>query len=182
MNKQPLPLVDVARTEFGFCRTRCACRECSRSCYHLPGYLVPADLQRMHGHLAPEQDLRGWAQGHLRASPGALVLRRGQLCRVPTLVPARRPDGACVHLTAAGQCAIHAVSPFGCSFFDSHMPSGEADRRSQRGLQAVLEAWDAQGMYAQLWLALAGEGLVALPPEESRIRLRRAGDGEGPRA
>jgi hypothetical protein len=180
MSKQSLPVVDPARTEFGFCRTRCDCRECTRSCEHLPGYLVPADLERLHRHLAPDQDLHAWAQGHLRASPGALVLRHGRTFRIPTLVPARRPDGACVFLTATGRCAIHAVSPFGCAFFDSHMAPGEADRRSKRGLQAVLEAWDSGGAYARLWVALAGEGLVAPPPEVARLRLRQAGGDERP--
>jgi hypothetical protein len=175
MSKQPLPLVDPARLEFGFCRTRCACPECTRNCQHIPGYLVPADLERLHRHLAPDQDLLPWARRHLLASPGAVVLSRGRAFRVPTLVPARRPDGACVFLTRAGRCAIHAVSPFGCAFFDAHLPHAEADRRGKRGLQAVAEAWSAPGLYAQVWLALAGDGLVAPPPEVARQQLRRAG-------
>lgn len=172
MSKQPLPVVDPARREFGFCRTRCACPECTRSCQHIPGYLVPADLERLHRHLAPEQDLLSWAKRQLLASPGAVVVSRGQMFRIPTLVPARRPDGVCVFLTAEGGCAVHAVSPFGCAFFDSHMPHVEADRRSKRGLQAVAEAWAVAGLYALVWLALAGDGLVAPPPEVARQQLR----------
>src|SRR5262249_2873753 len=143
MSKQSLPLVDSARTEFGFCRTQCDCPKCTRCCQHIPGYLIPADLERMHRHLAPGQDLRFWAKEHLLASPGALVVRGGRSFRIPTLVPARRPDGACVCLTATSQCSIHPLSPFGCAFFDSHMAQAEADRRSKRGLHAVLDAWKA---------------------------------------
>ena len=142
---------------------------------------MPADLERMHRSLAPDQDLLSWARRHLLASPGALVMSRGRAFRIPTLVPARRPDGACVFLTAAGRCAVHAVSPFGCAFFDAHMADAEADRRSKRGLQAVAEAWDVGGLYAQVWLALAGDGLVAPPPEVARRQLRRAGGVEPPR-
>lgn len=74
------------------------------------------------------------------SAAGALVRSRGRPFRIPTLVPARRPDGACTFLTADGRCAVHAVSPFGCAFFDTHMADAEADRRSRHGLQAVLEA------------------------------------------
>jgi len=176
-----LPVIDPARTEFGFSRTVCACHECTLNCHHIPGYLIPADLERMHQHLAPGEDLRAWAKQNLLASPGALVMRRGQIFRIPTLVPARRPNGACIYLTTTDQCAIHAVSPFGCAFFDSHMAHIEADQRSKRGLQAVLEAWDASGPYAQVWVALAGDGLVAQPPEVARQQLRLACDEKRPR-
>jgi hypothetical protein len=172
--RQPLPLIDAARTEFGFCRTVCACRDCTLNCRYLPGYLVPADLERMHQHLSPAEDLHAWARRHLLASPGALVLRWGRLARISTLVPARQPGGACTFLTDAGRCAVHAVAPFGCAFFDAHMPKAEADRRSRRGLQAVLEAWGAGDPYARLWALLADAGLVAPPPEVARQQLRRA--------
>lgn len=173
MKKQSLPVLDPARTEFGFCRTHCACQECRRCCQHLPGYLIPADLERMHRPLAAEQDLLAWAKTHLLASPGALVMRRGQTFRIPTLVPARRPDGACLYLSPTGQCAIHAVSPFGCAFFDVHTPKTEADRRSQRGLESVIEAWQAGAPYAELWMALQADGLLAPAPEVGRHKLLR---------
>jgi hypothetical protein len=176
MNKQALPIVDSARIEFGFCRTQCDCVECTRSCHHIPGYLVPADLERMHQLLAPDQNVGAWAKEYLLASPGALVIRHGQAHRIRTLVPARRADEACVFLTTTGQCAIHAASPFGCAFFDAHMPSAEADRRSKRGLQAVLEAWDASALYARVWVDLAGHGHVAPAPEVARQQLREACD------
>jgi hypothetical protein len=180
MSRRPLPVIDPSRTEFGFCRTVCDCQACTLNCRHLPGFLVPADLERLHRHLAPDQDLRAWARQHLLASPGALVVRRGQKTRIPTLVPARRPDEACTFLTDAGRCAVHAVSPYGCAFFDGHMERAVADRRSKRGLQAVLEAWDAGEMYAHVWVGLAGFGLVAPPPEVAREQMRRARAEEPP--
>jgi Fe-S-cluster containining protein len=180
MSKQPLPLVDATRQEFGFCRTQCACLECTADCRRIPGYLVPADLERIHRCMTPDQDLLAWARKHLLASPGAIVAYRGQAFRIHTLVPARRRDGACVFLTSNKQCAIHDVSPFGCAFFDSHMGHAEADRRSQRCLQAVVEVWETGGMYAQVWLALSRDGLVALPPEVIRQQGRQVGGDEAP--
>jgi Fe-S-cluster containining protein len=181
MALHPLPVINLIRTEFGFGRTVCGCHDCTLNCHHLPGYLIPADLERMHRHLAPGEDLAAWAHRYLLASPGALVLRQGQPCRIPTLVPARRTDGACIFLTDTNQCAIHAVSPFGCAFFDFHMRQTEADQRSKRGLQAVLEAWDAGDPYAQLWVILAAAGLVAPAPEVARQQLQQAHENERPR-
>jgi hypothetical protein len=174
MTKQPLPLVDPARTEFGICRTRCDCLECTLSCRHIPGYLIPADLKRMHHHLATDQDLTTWAKEHLRASPGALVIRGGRAFRIPTLVPARRLDGACLFLTGDGQCSIHAVSPFGCAFCDSHMTHSECDHRSKHGLHAVLHAWQTSDLYAQVWALLAADGCMAPAPEIARQAIFRS--------
>jgi hypothetical protein len=181
MTRHPLPAIDPARSEFGFDRTVCACDACTLNCHHIPGYLIPADLERMQQQLAPGEDLLAWAQRNLLASPGAVVLCLGQPVRIPTLVPARRADGVCNFLTDSGRCAIHAVAPFGCAFFDAHMPSAEADRRSKRGLQAVLEAWDTGGLYARLWVMLADAELVAPAPEVARQQLRQACDNRRPR-
>lgn len=174
MPLRSLPVVDASRTEFGFHRTVCACAECVRNCRHIPGYLIPADLDRLRQHLAPGEDLLVWARRHLLASPGAKVLQAGRVFRIPTLVPARQADGTCTFLTAEGRCAIHAVAPFGCAFFDAHMPTVEADRRSSRGLQDVLEAWVQGNVYARIWMALHEAGRVAPPPEVCRQQLRQA--------
>jgi hypothetical protein len=168
MNKQSLPIVDAARTEFGFYRTQCDCSECTRPCRNLPGYLIPDDLHRIYRHMAPDQDLLTWARQYLLASPGALVMRDREVFRIPTLVPSRRPDGACIFLTPDDRCAIHSVSPFGCGFFDSHMTHTECDRRSKLGLYAIIRAWNAGDDYAHVWLALAEDSLVAPPPEVAR--------------
>ena len=178
MTRQPLPLIDPDRSEFGFSRTVCACPACAQCCRHIPGYLLPDDLDRIRQHVAPAADPVAWARRHLLASPGALVAQRGRVFRIPTLVPARRPDGACMFLTADERCAIHPVAPFGCAFFDMHMPTAEADRRSHRGLQALLDAWKRGDFYAQVWATLQEAGLQAPAPEESRRQLRQAADGE----
>jgi hypothetical protein len=162
-----LPLIDAERTEFGFARTICACDACTAHCRRVPGYLIPADLERLRQHL-PAVDFDHWALQHVLASPGAVVMQRGKLFRIPTLVPARQPDGACVFLTPDSRCAIHALAPFGCAFFDAHQAADEADRRSGRGLRAILEDWIANGPYAQLWTSLHAAGRVAPAPEKLR--------------
>lgn len=176
MSRQPLPLVDSARTEFGFERTICSCAECTVNCEHMPGYLIPDDLVRIQNHLAPEDSLLTWAVRHLLASPGAKVMRRGRIFRIPTLVPARQDNGACHFLTSEKHCAIHAIAPFGCAFFDAHMTREQADERSCHGLQAILSAWLTGDLYAQVWQALAAVGQRASPPELCRQRIKEAWD------
>jgi hypothetical protein len=118
-------------------------------------------------------DLLTWVRDCLLASPGALVARGGKVFRIPTLVPARRPDGACLFLTDDDRCAIHAVAPFGCAFFDVHQDTAEADERSTAGLRAVLADWLKDGPYAEVWQALAAAGLRAPPPEVGRALLQQ---------
>jgi hypothetical protein len=174
MAKHPLAVIDRGRSEFGFFRTVCACAGCVLNCRHLPGYLVPADLERIRLEVVANEDLMDWARKHLLASPGAKVAQGGRIYRIPTVVPARRPDGACTFLTAEERCAIHAVAPFGCAFFDMHMADVEADRRSRRGLQAIVDAWTHGDLYAQVWLTLHEEGRQAPSPEVCRQQLRQA--------
>jgi hypothetical protein len=174
MSRQSLPVVDPARTEFGFARTVCACHECTLNCRHIPGYLIPADVERIHQHLAPSEDVDEWIRQHLLASLGAVVLCNDQVVRILTLVPARRPNGACIFLTEDDRCAIHFVAPFGCAFFDAHQPTEEADRRSKRGLQSVMAAWNTSDAYGRLWVKLALAGLMAPKPEVARQQLRQA--------
>jgi hypothetical protein len=165
-----LPVIDPDRVEFGFARTICACNDCTAYCRQVPGYLIPADLERLRQQVAVG-DFQQWASQHLLASPGALVMQRGKLFRIQTIVPARQTDGACVFLTPESRCAIHALAPFGCAFFDSHQTADEADRRSSRGLRAILEDWIANGPYAQLWTGLHAAGRVAQAPENLRSSL-----------
>jgi hypothetical protein len=82
------------RTEFEFKRIECACSACLRKCYGLPGYLIPADLSRIADYLG-EDDIVRFALDNLLASPGALVVAHGEIFAIPTIVPARRLDGAC---------------------------------------------------------------------------------------
>jgi hypothetical protein len=97
------------RTEFGFKRIECACSACLRNCYGLQGYLVPADLRRIADYLG-EDDIVRFALDNLLASPGALVVAHGEIFAIPTIVPARRPDGACRflknNLCSCGACVL----------------------------------------------------------------------------
>jgi hypothetical protein len=168
----PLPVLDPGRIEFGFERTHCACPACTVNCRHIPGYLIPADLERIAAIHPLGTDLFAWAKTHLLASPGALVAQKGALFRIPTLVPARRGDGACVFLSPASACTIHPVAPFGCAFFDAHQSHAQAERRSIAGLNAILRAWNENHLYAQVWRMLSQAGLVAPAPEEARKAMR----------
>jgi Fe-S-cluster containining protein len=79
------------------------------------------------------------------ASPGAVVMdQRTQIqFRVGTITPKfDRRKKACVFLTEEGKCRIHEVAPFGCSFFDAHMSSFEAQKRARWGLQVILSDGD----------------------------------------
>jgi hypothetical protein len=67
MAKHPLPVIDRGRSEFGFFRTVCACAGCVLNCRHLPGYLIPADLERIRREVAANEDLMDWGP---EAPPG----------------------------------------------------------------------------------------------------------------
>lgn len=96
------------RTEFGFPRTTCGCADCEVNCRYMPGFLIPADLERM----IPEgADPFVWAEKNVLASPGALAMQGGKTFRIHTLVPATKKDGSCIHLAEDGRCLIHEVSP-----------------------------------------------------------------------
>lgn len=160
------------RNTFGFARTECACDECALNCRHIPGYLIPTDLDAIAAHLGYESVLT-FALENLLASPGATVMANGQVFQIPTLVPARQVNGACKFLTKDNRCAIHAVSPFACSHFDVHQSKTEADVRSLNGLHAIAREWKAGGLYARLWMILHTMNRVAPSPLEAKGRLRR---------
>lgn len=162
-----------ARTTFGFNRTECACEECALNCRFIPGYLIPTDLAAIADHLGYE-NLITFALENLLASPGATVMANGELFQIPTLVPARQANGACKFLTADNRCAIHAVSPYGCSHFDVHQSNGEADERSLMGLSAIAREWNAGRLYAQLWAILHAIKRVTLTPQQARAFLHQA--------
>ncbi|MGE0128941.1 MAG: hypothetical protein AB7U82_12755 [Blastocatellales bacterium] len=158
------------RTEFGFTRTECTCKECVRNCNFMPGYLVPADIERIAEFLS-ERDIVRFAFDNLLASPGATVIANGSILQIFTLVPARKLDGACRFLKD-DRCTIHAVSPFGCAYFSDEQTKEQADAISARGLMAVARAWRNGDLYARLWLMLNEAGRVAPSPFESRARMR----------
>ena len=163
------------RTEFGFSRTVCDCKDCTINCRFIPGYLLPDDLIRIAEKVGAE-NITIFAERYLLASPGAVVgcSETGQRRQIRTLVPARRDDGACIFLKA-DKCTIHEVSPFGCAFFDAHQPGEESNRRSIEGLMVVDAEWGRQdSLYAALWLSLFTAGRVAPHPMEARARMKAA--------
>lgn len=162
-----------ARTTFGFHRTECACEECALNCRFIPGYLIPTDIAAIANHLGYE-NLLTFALNNLLASPGATVMANGKLFQIPTLVPARQANGACKFLTAESRCAIHSVSPFGCSYFDVHQSQAEADERSLTGLRAIAQEWRAGGIYAQLWTTLHAMRRNAPSPQQARSCIQQA--------
>lgn len=174
--KTPLPIIDASRTEFGFARTSCGCDACVIYCKHMPGYLIPDDLRRLHAKVAPEMRLEDFAAGYLSASPGAVVRVRAADrvvdVRVPTLVPRRdEAEGRCVFLKD-GRCTVHEVAPFGCAFFDCRDTNGHPHEVSAPGLRAVIDDAQAGGDYSRIHRELTAAGLVAASPEESRARMR----------
>lgn len=110
-----------------FARTTCACAECVDCCKRQPGALAPGELERIAEHLGQSvrvTALKFWA------SPGALVgdTKTGRTWRVGTITP-RLVRGRCIFLDAQDRCAIHAVAPFGCAYFDTHMSAAEGQPR-----------------------------------------------------
>lgn len=164
------------RTEFGSARTACSCANCSINCRFIPGYLIPADLERIAAHVGAE-NVMAFAAENLLASPGAIVgTTDGQRHRIPTLVPARHGDGSCKFLTGNGDCSIHAVSPFGCAFFDAHQTQEESDSLSMQGLMAIDREWQQpeNSVYAAIWIVLNEAGLTAPAPMIARAKMAAA--------
>jgi Fe-S-cluster containining protein len=160
-----------SRITFGFPRTQCACAECALNCRFIPGYLIPTDLTAIAAELS-DDNLLNFALEHLLASPGATVMADGKLLQIPTLVPARQVNGACQFLTAGNRCAIHRVSPYGCSHFDVHQSNAEADQRSLTGLAAIAQEWNTGGLYARIWMILQARNRTAPHAMEAKRKLQ----------
>jgi Fe-S-cluster containining protein len=168
----------MSREDLGFEPTECDCSHCRRHCFDRPGYLIPADLERlMPRDAAPFT----WAETYLRASPGAIVANSltGRQKRIRTLVPARlgrlvettigpRIFRPCVWFTGQQQCSVHADAPVGCRYFDHATSEREWQARSRLFLAAVEVAWaesiSEPGLYVRLWHHLDVLGLRADDP------------------
>ena len=125
-------------------RTSCSCDKCQHGCKVMPAYLLPEDL-------APYP----WMyQGELLASEGGLVGIVNKLTgemtkfRVPTLVPASKDDGSCVHYRD-GKCGIHE------------------DKLAEEFQMRLLQMWSnftrgeasaVEEMYCRQWQILWDEG------------------------
>lgn len=155
------------RTEFGVERASCSCRGCRRNCLYMPGFAIPSDLPRM---IPPGADPLRWAETNLLASPGAKVMKDGEIFRIGTLVPATKPDGSCMHYQKRG-CAIWETAPFGCAFFGCGAQA--EDRMTQLGLK---QTWDAQrdpaSLYSRIWHHLWATGKRQDGPEVTRARMQ----------
>lgn len=173
MSKQNTTNTTVVRTEFDFNRTECACAECIANCRYIPGYLIPADVNRISHHLGYANPFK-FAFKYLLASPGATVMQEGRIFQIPTLVPRRKADGSCMFLDENNRCRIHEVSPFGCAFFDAHQSHMEANKRSGRGLQEIARQWAVRPfshIYVIIWRILYASNLRALPAHLARARM-----------
>ena len=119
----------MTATPAPFARTVCSCAQCISCCTSQPGSLAAGELEAIAAHLdlpVRVAALKFWA------SPGALLMNSttGATFRLGTITP-RLVRGRCVFLDAEDRCTIHAVAPFGCAAFDTHMPASEAQPRSQ---------------------------------------------------
>lgn len=155
------------RKDFGFRRTVCGCDACVHNCKFMPGFLIPADLDRM---IPAGANPLAWAEANLLASPGALVQKGTVRFRIQTLVPAVRSNGTCINFNN-GLCTIHQIAPFGCAYFDHAMSRAEGDERSHAGLMAVIEAWRTPSLYQTIWSHLHERGFKQHPPDVLRSRM-----------
>jgi hypothetical protein len=130
----------------------------------MPGFLIPADLDRL---IPQGADPFTWAYRNLLASPGALVMKDGRTFRIHTLVPAVKPDGSCINLANDGLCTIHENAPFGCAFFSC---GPEIPGMSQRGMYAVYSAAE-DSLYNRLWRHLDARGKRQKSPDILRRRM-----------
>jgi Fe-S-cluster containining protein len=108
----------------------------------MPGHLLPGDAERIAEHLGlPVEE---FVRTYLAASKGSLVkitIEDGtyHTARFPTLVPKFQPDGtACIFLDHENRCTIHAVSPWGCGYFDLHMSNADCDERCHFSTVALI--------------------------------------------
>jgi Fe-S-cluster containining protein len=162
----------LMRIFMGHRRTVCNCHLCAINCRFIPGYLLPEDLDRIATYLG-YSELLEFGQKNLLASPGAIVIKDGRLCRIRTLVPARNDSGWC-RFFDGNLCTIHSVAPFGCAFFDSHQEQSGSNAISAKGLQIIAGLWQDQprSLYCQIWNDLHRRGMRAPAPEECRNKMK----------
>lgn len=142
----------------------------------MPAYLMPDDLEGYLQRLIPREGVStaAWLTVNrvddLLASEGTLIQmidrRTGAVteARIPTLVPASKDDGSCVHYRD-GRCGIHKHSPTGCRMF-SACAEGEEELARQYQIR-LMQMWlnhargetsDEEEFYCRLWEILWDKG------------------------
>jgi len=113
-----------------------------------------------------------WARKNLLASDGAYVRvpESDKIVQIPTLVPASRKNGSCVHFNQKTRlCGVHDQSPFGCRMFSCGMDEKRANALSAFAAARLAKMWDTlckdvdslsedEGLYAAIWLKLEDAG------------------------
>ncbi len=145
-----------------FERTVCDCEKRSKHCLEVPGMLAVDDVPLIEKH----------GTGNFRASLGAVVLLRGEMKRIMTIVPAMADD-ACVFLQPDGLCRIHEESPFGCSLVDSRISRPEGHERVALAFMEIVRDFKAHGECRVTWEGLARGGVI-----ENRTTMERRLWGE----
>jgi Fe-S-cluster containining protein len=140
-----------------FERTVCTCEKCVECCSR-PAHLIPSDIKRIADFLAEKSRVDAPADATIffRASSGTSISIRDRrrntihTTMIPTITPRTGPNGRCVFLDDANRCTIHDVAPFGCAFFDMHMPKEEADKRSWWGVREIAPSEQYKALRAML--------------------------------
>jgi hypothetical protein len=140
----------------------------------VPGVLAPPDVERIAAHVG-YADVLAFAREHLSASDGVTLTSAsdGRRVTLRTLVPRSDESGRCAFLVD-GRCRIHAVSPYGCAFIDAHLNDAEYAPRADALYRDLRDAWDSNGVYAQVWRDLQSLGHLAPPLETRQYRLNKA--------
>tara|TARA_R100001244_G_scaffold21303_2_gene22716 strand:+ start:1011 stop:1619 length:609 start_codon:yes stop_codon:yes gene_type:complete len=163
-------------------RNVCGCKVCQVHCAVMPSFLLPEDIipYMVVTDFLPEgeeaevtiEEVMPWAKDTLLASDGTYVRvpDSDQIVRIPTLVPASRKNGSCVHFNQKSRlCGIHEDAPFGCRMFSCSMEEQRANGLSSFAAARLAKMWDtvhtdveklnvAEGLYSAIWLGLDQEG------------------------
>jgi Fe-S-cluster containining protein len=149
----------------GLKRTFCSCEICKENCKIIPGYLIPNDLNAIYNFMNPTVKFIDFIKLYFLASPGAIVMKDGNIFRIPTIVPARnKKTNYCIFFTKDEKCFIHKVSPYGCRYFDHSQTREEGENISKYGLNQIIISRGYNEIHYQLW----SNNLRAKPPEELR--------------
>jgi len=163
-------------------RNVCGCKVCQVHCAVMPSFLLPEDIipYMVATGFLPEgeeaevtiEEVMPWAKDTLMASDGTYVRvpDSDQAISIPTLVPASRKNGSCIHFNQKSRlCGIHEDAPFGCRMFSCSMEKQRANGLSSFAAARLAKMWDIvhtdvdklnvpEGLYSAIWLHLEQEG------------------------